>query len=100
MTKVTKLAVLIMGGLLVSRTWAQADGAAKIAKTNQAPAESMSKSVAAPDYWIAADSNLPTLVWRGPELSPSVPGRPGRPSFLPLVQNGPAAARTPMTLQD
>ena len=52
MTKVTKLAVLIMGGLLASGTWAQADGATKNAKTNPAPAESMPRSVAGPDYVI------------------------------------------------
>ncbi len=29
MTKVTKLAVLIIGGLLASGTWAQSDGSSK-----------------------------------------------------------------------
>ncbi len=41
MTKVTKLALLIIGGLLASGTWAQTDGSAKNAKTKQAPVTAM-----------------------------------------------------------
>jgi polysaccharide export outer membrane protein len=100
MTKVTKLAVLIMGGLLASRTWAQADGAAKIAKTNQAPAESMSKSVAGPDYVIGADDNLHISVWKEPDLTTSLPVRPDGKISLPLLNDVPAAGLTPMQLAD
>jgi polysaccharide export outer membrane protein len=100
MTKVTKLAVLIMGGLLASGTWAQADGATKNAKTNQAPAESMPKSVAGPDYVIGADDNLHISVWKEPDLTTSLPVRPDGKISLPLLNDVPAAGLTPMQLAD
>src|SRR5258708_23390475 len=96
MTKVTKLAVLIMGGLLASGTWAQADGAAKNAKTNQAPSESMPKSVAGPDYVIGADDNLHISVWKEPDLTTNPPGRPRGKNLPPFLNDFPAARPTPM----
>src|SRR6267154_3472878 len=98
MTKVTKLAVLIVGGLLASGTWAQTDGSAKNAKTNQAPAESMLKSVAGPDYVIGADDNLHISVWKEPDLTASLPVRPDGKISLPLLNDVPAAGLTPMQL--
>jgi polysaccharide export outer membrane protein len=100
MTKVTKLAVLIMGGLLASGTWAQTDGTAKNAKTNQAPADSTSKSVAGPDYVIGADDNLHISVWKEPDLTTSLPVRPDGKISLPLLNDVQAAGLTPMQLAD
>jgi polysaccharide export outer membrane protein len=100
MTKVTKLAVLIVGGLLASGTWAQTDGAAKIAKTNQAPADSTSKSVAGPDYVIGADDNLHISVWKEVDLTTSLPVRPDGKISLPLLNDVQAAGLTPMQLAD
>ena len=98
--KVTKLAVLIMGALLASGTWAQADGSARNAKTNQPPAESMLKSVAGPDYVIGADDNLHISVWKEPDLTTSLPVRPDGKISLPLLNDVPAAGLTPMQLAD
>jgi len=100
MTKVTKLVVLIVGGLLASGTWAQTDGAAKSAKTNQAPADSTSKSVAGPDYVIGADDNLHISVWKEVDLTTSLPVRPDGKISLPLLNDVPAAGLTPMQLAD
>src|SRR6267378_683066 len=98
MTKVTKLALLIIGGLLASGTWAQTDGSAKNAKTNQAPAESMPRSVAGPDYVIGADDNLHISVWKEPDLTTSLPVRPDGKISLPLLNDVQAAGLTPMQL--
>jgi polysaccharide export outer membrane protein len=100
MTKVTKLAVLMMGGLLASGTWAQTGGAAKNAKTNQAPADSTSKSVAGPDYVIGADDNLHISVWKEVDLTTSLPVRPDGKISLPLLNDVQAAGLTPMQLAD
>jgi polysaccharide export outer membrane protein len=100
MTKATKLAVLIMGGLLASGTWAQTDGSAKNAKTKQAPAESTPKSVAGPDYVIGADDNLHISVWKEPDLTTSLPVRPDGKISLPLLNDVQAAGLTPMQLAD
>ena len=100
MTKVTKLAVLILGGLLASGTWAQTDGVAKNAKTNQAPADSTSKSVAGPDYVIGADDNLHISVWKEVDLTTSLPVRPDGKISLPLLNDVQAAGLTPMQLAD
>ena len=99
-TKVTKLAVLIMGGLLASGTGAQTDGAAKNAKTNQAPAESTPKSLAGPDYVIGANDNLHISVWKEPDLTASLPVRPDGKISLPLVNDVQAAGLTPMQLRE
>jgi polysaccharide export outer membrane protein len=100
MTKVTKLAVLMMGGLLASGTWAQTGGAAKNAKTNQAPADSTSKYVAGPDYVIGADDNLHISVWKEVDLTTSLPVRPDGKISLPLLNDVQAAGLTPMQLAD
>jgi polysaccharide export outer membrane protein len=100
MMKVTKLAVLIMGGLLASGTWAQADGSAKNAKANQAPAESVPKSAAGPDYVIGADDNLHVSVWKEVDLTTSLPVRPDGKISLPLLNDVQAAGLTPMQLAD
>src|ERR1700682_4158161 len=100
MTKVTNLAVLLVGVLLASGTRAQTDGAAKNAKTNQAPAESMPKSVAGPDYVIGADDNLHISVWKEPDLTTSLPVRPDGKISLPLLNDVQAAGLTPMQLAD
>ena len=100
MTKVTKLVVLIVGGLFALPTWAQTDGAAKNAKTNQAPAESKPKSVAGADYVIGADDNLHISVWKEPDLTTSLPVRPDGKISLPLLNDVQAAGLTPMQLAD
>src|ERR1700724_3208275 len=98
MTKVTKLAVLIVGWLLASGTWAQTDGAAKNAKTNQAPADSTSRSGAGPDYLTAAERHLHISVWKEPYLTTSLPVRPDGKISLPLLNDVTADGLTPMTL--
>src|ERR1700694_3722632 len=100
MTKVTKLAVLLVGGLFAFATWAQTDGAAKNAKTNQAPADSTSKSVAGPEYVIGADDNLHISVWKEADLTTSLPVRPDGKISLPLLNDVQAAGLTPMQLAD
>jgi polysaccharide export outer membrane protein len=100
MTKVTKLVVLIVGGLFALATWAQTDGAAKNAKTNQAAADSTSKSVAGPDYVIGADDNLHIAVWKEVDLTTSLPVRPDGKISLPLLNDVQAAGLTPMQLAD
>src|SRR3979411_2752956 len=100
MMKVTKLAVLIMGGLLACGTWAQADGSAKNAKANQAPAESVPKSAAGPDDVIGADDNLHISVWKEVDLTTSLPVRPDGKISLPLLNDVQAAGLTPMQLAD
>src|SRR5438034_1171121 len=100
MTKVTKLAVLIIGGLLASGTWAQSDGSSKNAKTNQTPAESMPKSLAGPDYVIGANDNLHISVWKEPDLTTSLPVRPDGKISLPLLNDVLAAGLTPMQLRE
>jgi len=100
MTKVTKLTVLIIGGLLASGTWAQSDGSSKNAKTNQTPAESMPKSLAGPDYVIGANDNLHISVWKEPDLTTSLPVRPDGKISLPLLNDVLAAGLTPMQLAD
>src|SRR6202048_4739533 len=100
MTKVTKLAVLIVGGLLASMTWAQTDGSAKNAKTNQAPAGSMPKSVAGPAYVIGADGNLHIPVGKEPDRTTGLPVRPDGKISLPLLNDVPAAGLTPMQLAE
>ena len=100
MTKVTKLAVLIIGGLLASGTWAQSDGSSKNAKTNQTPAESTPKSLAGPDYVIGANDNLHISVWKEPDLTTSLPVRPDGKISLPLLNDVLAAGLTPMQLAD
>src|ERR1700680_3815862 len=100
MTKVTKLAVLIMGGLLASGTWAQTNGSAANAKTDQAPANSTSKSVAGPDYVSGADDNLHISVWKEADLTTSLPVRPDGKISLPLLNDVQAAGLTPMQLAD
>src|SRR6266571_7357062 len=100
MTKVTKLAVLIIGGLLASGTWAQSDGSSKNAKTNQTPAESMPKSLAGPDYVIGANDNLHISVWKEPDLTTSLPVRPDGKISLPLLNDVQAAGLKPMQLAD
>jgi polysaccharide export outer membrane protein len=100
MTKVTKLVVLMVGGLFALATWAQTDGAAKNAKTNQAAADSTSKSVAGPDYVIGADDNLHIAVWKEVDLTTSLPVRPDGKISLPLLNDVQAAGLTPMQLAD
>ena len=100
MTKVTKLAVLLVGGLFAFATWAQTDGAAKNAKTNPAPADSTSRSVAGPDYVIGADDNLHISVWKEADLTTSLPVRPDGKISLPLLNDVQAAGLTPMQLAE
>jgi polysaccharide biosynthesis/export protein len=100
MTKVTKLAVLLVGGLFAFATWAQTDGAAKNAKTNQAPADSTSRPVAGPDYVIGADDNLHISVWKEADLTTSLPVRPDGKISLPLLNDVQAAGLTPMQLAE
>jgi polysaccharide biosynthesis/export protein len=100
MTKVTKLVVLIVGGLFALATWAQTDGTAKNAKTNQAAADSTSRSMAGPDYVIGADDNLHIAVWKEVDLTTSLPVRPDGKISLPLLNDVQAAGLTPMQLAD
>jgi polysaccharide export outer membrane protein len=51
-----------------------------------------------PDYYIGPLDTLSIFVWRNPELSQSVPVRPDGRISIPLVQDLPAAGRTPTQL--
>ena len=51
-----------------------------------------------PDYFIGPLDTLSIFVWRNPELSQSVPVRPDGRISIPLVQDLPAAGKTPTQL--
>jgi polysaccharide biosynthesis/export protein len=97
MTRVTRLAGLMVLGALSSALLAQTDGAAKPAEKSAAVAPS---SVAGPDYVIGADDNLHISVWKEPDLTATLPVRPDGKISLPLLNDVPAAGLTPMQLAD
>lgn len=51
-----------------------------------------------PDYYVGPLDTLSIFVWRNPELSQTVPVRPDGRISIPLVQDLPAAGRTPTQL--
>jgi len=51
-----------------------------------------------PDYFIGPLDSLTIFVWRNPELSQNVPVRPDGRISIPLVQDLPAAGKTPTQL--
>jgi len=51
-----------------------------------------------PDYFIGPLDSLNIFVWRNPELSQNVPVRPDGRISIPLVQDLPAAGKTPTQL--
>jgi polysaccharide export outer membrane protein len=51
-----------------------------------------------PDYFIGPLDSLSIFVWRNPELSQTVPVRPDGRISIPLVQDLPAAGKTPTQL--
>jgi polysaccharide biosynthesis/export protein len=51
-----------------------------------------------PDYFIGPLDTLNIFVWRNPELSQNVPVRPDGRISIPLVQDLPAAGKTPTQL--
>ena len=51
-----------------------------------------------PDYFIGPLDTLTIFVWRNPELSQNVPVRPDGRISIPLVQDLPAAGKTPTQL--
>jgi len=100
MNKVTKLAVLMLSTLLASGLWGQTNDSAKTNKSNSAPSQSMTKSVAGPDYVIGAEDTLHISVWKEPDLTTSLPVRPDGKISMPLLNDVPAAGLTPMQLAD
>jgi polysaccharide export outer membrane protein len=57
-------------------------------------------SVEASDYIIGPGDTLEVFVWQNPDLSMSVPVRPDGRISLPLLQDLPAAQKTPAQLAD
>ncbi len=51
-----------------------------------------------PDYFIGPLDTLNIFIWRNPELSQSVPVRPDGRISLPLIEDLPAAGKTPTQL--
>jgi polysaccharide export outer membrane protein len=57
-------------------------------------------SVEANDYLIGPGDTLKVFIWQNPDLSMSVPVRPDGRISLPLLQDLPAAQKTPAELAD
>ena len=69
------------------------------APTHFPPAESVSVGPAgSPDYVIGPGDNVQIFVWRNEELSSTVPVRPDGRITTPLVEDLPAAGKTPSQL--
>ena len=81
---VSLVATIILLSACASRYPALAGGAPREAKT--------------PDYVIGPGDNVNIFVWRNPELSTTVPVRPDGKITTPLVEDVPAAGKTPTQL--
>ena len=67
--------------------------------TPNAPlAEEAEAPIEAPDYLIGPGDSVNIFVWRNPELSMSVPVRPDGKITTPLIEDVPAAGKTPTQL--
>ena len=66
--------------------------------TRPALAPERSEQLVTPDYRIGPGDNLNIFVWRNPELSVSLPVRPDGRLTVPLIEDMPAAGKTPTEL--
>lgn len=63
-----------------------------------APARAPGPVTEAPDYLVGPGDQLNIFVWRNPELSITVPVRPDGRISVPLIEDLPAAGKTPTAL--
>jgi polysaccharide export outer membrane protein len=100
MKKVTKLAYLVLLGIMTISLWAQNDADASAAKPEKTTApEAHSSGPAVPsDYVIGADDTLHITVWKEPDMSVTLPVRPDGKISIPLLDDVQAAGMTPMEL--
>ena len=94
MSSVTRLAVLVLAGLLPVLAWAQ--GASSAANSEASPPPSVTGS----DYVIGAEDMLHISVWKEPDLTATLPVRPDGKISLPLLDDVHAAGLTPVQLKD
>jgi polysaccharide export outer membrane protein len=97
MTKVAKLACLVLLGFFALSVWAQQETDAAADKS-QKPPEVQASGQAAADYVIGADDTLKITVWKEPDMSVSLPVRPDGKISIPLLDDVQAAGLTPMQL--
>ena len=64
----------------------------------EAPAAPPSEQATTPDYLIGPGDQLEIFVWRNPELSRNLPVRPDGRISVPLIEDLPAAGKTPTAL--
>jgi polysaccharide export outer membrane protein len=100
MKKVTKLAYLVLLGIMTISLWAQNGADASAAKPEKTTApEAHSSGPAVPsDYVIGADDTLHITVWKEPDMSVTLPVRPDGKISIPLLDDVQAAGMTPMEL--
>ena len=64
----------------------------------EAPAAPPGEQATTPDYLIGPGDQLEIFVWRNPELSRNLPVRPDGRISVPLIEDLPAAGKTPTAL--
>ena len=99
MKKASKLAVLMVWGLLAAVMAAQTD-AKTPAPASDRPSDTAAAAAADNEYVIGADDTLHISVWKEPDMSATLPVRPDGKISLPLLNDIPAAGLTPMQLRD
>jgi polysaccharide biosynthesis/export protein len=100
MKRLTKLACLLLLGLMTIGMRAQEDADAAAGKAPKAAApEAQSGGPNVPaDYIIGADDTLHVTVWKEPDMSVTLPVRPDGKISIPLLDDVQAAGMTPMQL--
>jgi polysaccharide export outer membrane protein len=100
MKRLTKLACLLLLGLMAIGLWAQDDADAAAGRAPKAAApETQSGGPGVPeDYIIGADDTLRVTVWKEPDMSVTLPVRPDGKISIPLLDDVQAAGMTPMQL--
>jgi polysaccharide export outer membrane protein len=94
-----RMAVLLVGALLVSSVWAQD---APVSASVQSPTTSAEKPADKPhdnSFVIGNDDVLAINVWKEPDISRSIPVRSDGKISLPLVGEVQAAGLTPLMLE-
>ena len=71
---------------------------AACAQYPEAPAAAAGEPAATPDYLIGPGDQVEIFVWRNPELSLTLPVRPDGRISVPLIEDLPAAGKTPTAL--
>ncbi len=64
----------------------------------EAPTEAPGEQATTPDYLIGPGDQVEIFVWRNPELSRTLPVRPDGRISVPLIEDLPAAGKTPTAL--